>query len=87
MVVDGFFTDAGFTNAFDFNNPLDTDTTIYAKISEAKTEPEPVIPENNNAEKDETPKTGIENYLGIASLVMLFSTTVIILMKKKDRRG
>ena len=87
MVVEGFFTDAGFTNAFDFNNPLDADTTIYAKISEAKTEPELVVPENNKGEKDETPKTGIENYLGIATLVMLFSTTVIILMKKKDRRG
>ena len=89
MVVDGFFTDAGFTNAFDFNNPLDADTTIYAKISEAKTEPEPVAPEpeTGKGEKDETPKTGIENYLGIATLVMLFSTTVIILMKKKDRRG
>lgn len=79
-VIEGFFTDAQFTSQFDFNNPLNADTTIYAKISKAQT----TVPETNVGPKDETPKTGVENYLGIAVLAVLFSATVIILIKKKD---
>lgn len=81
--IDGFFTDAQYLNEFDFSNPLNADTTIYAKISKVETS----VPETNKGEKDETPKTGIKNYLGIAVLVILFSSTVIISMKKKDILG
>ena len=38
-------------------------------------------------EKDETPKTGVENYLGLAILVIIFSSTVMISMKKKNIKG
>ena len=78
--IDGFFTDAGYTNEFNFDDPVNADITIYAKISRVET----VEPETNIPEKDETPKTGIENYVGIAVLVILLSSTVIICIKKKD---
>ena len=76
--IDGFFTDAQYTSEFDFNKTIDVDTSIYAKISKI---------ENTQVTKpkDETPKTGVENYLGIALCTILFSiAAVILLMKKKD---
>ena len=76
--IDGFFTDAQYTSEFDFNKTIDADTSIYAKISKI---------ENTQVTKpkDETPKTGVENYLGIALCTILFSiAAVILLMKKKD---
>ena len=78
--IDGFFTDAQYTSEFDFNKTIDVDTSIYAKIS--KTENTHIT-----QPKDETPKTGVENYLGIALCTILFSLAAIILfMKKKDIR-
>ncbi len=85
--IDGFYTDAQYTNEFNFNDPLNADATIYAKISKVETTTPETTPETNKGEKDETPKTGVENYLGIAVLAILFSTTVIISMKKKNMRG
>lgn len=81
--IDGFFTDAQYSNEFNFNNPLNADTTIYAKISKIET----TVPETNKQEKDETPKTGIKSYLEIAVLVIIFSSTTIISMKKRDIKG
>ena len=82
--IDGFYTDAGYTTEFNFDNPLNADTTIYAKISKIETTtPETTVPETNQGQKDETPKTGVENYLGVAVLAIILSTGTIILMKKK----
>ena len=85
--IDGFYTSADYTTEFNFNDPLNADTTIYAKIStvEATVPEEETKPEVE--EKDETPKTGIENYLGLAVLVIIFSSTVMISMKKKNIKG
>ena len=82
--ITGFFTDAQFTTEFNFNDPINADTTIYVKISEIVVEVPEEVPENVvNEEKDETPKTGIENYIGIAFLVIIFSISVLIFMKKR----
>ena len=85
QTIDGFYKDAEYKEQFKFENPLTTDTTIYAKISTIEiTEPEPEpVPE----EKDETPKTGVENYLGIAVLTLLFSVTAIVILKNKNIKG
>ena len=91
--VEGFYTDEGYTNEFDFNTNLSSDTTIYVRITEIENEVEDeekneitenVIPEDN---KDETPKTGIEDYLGAAILAIIFAVIVMIFMKKRDMRG
>ena len=85
-VIEGFYTDAQYTNEFNFSNPVSADTTIYAKISEAKQEvPEPTVPETTQPEKDETPKTGAENYIVIAVLIAIISTIGIINIKKKEK--
>lgn len=91
--IDGFYRDAEYTTEFKFEDSLTTDTTVYAKIStieitEPKPEPQPK-PENEiiNEEKDETPKTGVDNYLGIAILTILVSMTAIVIIKKKDIKG
>ena len=87
-VIEGFYTDAQYTNEFNFSNPVSADTTIYAKISEAKQEvPETTIPETTQPEKDETPKTGAENYIVIAVLIAIISTIGIINIKKKEKIG
>ena len=87
QVVDGFYTDANFANAFDFNNPITTDTTVYAKISKVETTVPETTPEVNNGVKDETPKTGVQNYLGIAVLTILFSVIAIATINKKNIKG
>lgn len=80
--IDGFFTDAEFVNEFNFSDPIDADTTIYAKVSKVENElPNETIPEEEV--KDETPKTGTENYLGIAIITILLSVIAIIIAKKK----
>ena len=82
--ITGFFTDEGYTNAFDFNSTLDTDTTIYAKISTIDVEkPENTVPEE---EKDEVPKTGVQSYMGVAVLAILFATSTIAYMRKKETK-
>ena len=82
--IDGYYADANYTTEFNFNDPLNADTTIYAKISIV----EAIVPETKpeTEEKDETPKTGVENYLGLAVLVIIFSSTVMISMKKKNTK-
>ena len=87
QVVDGFYTDANFANAFDFNSPITTDTTVYAKISKVETTIPETTPEVNNGVKDETPKTGVQNYLGIAVLTILFSVIAIATINKKNIKG
>ena len=87
QVVDGFYTDANFANAFDFNNPITADTTVYAKISKVETTIPETTPEVNNGVKDETPKTGVQNYLGIAVLTILFSVIAIATINKKNIKG
>lgn len=80
--VEGFYTDENYTISFDFSKAIDKDTTIYAKTAKVEDEePTPVVPE---PEKDETPKTGVENYLGIAVSVAILSTVAIIFTKKKE---
>lgn len=87
--IDGFFTDDKYTDKFDFSKTLDTDTTIYAKVS--KIENDSNNDENNTEEtkpeedKDDIPKTGDENYLGIAILLVLFSSISIMGLIRKDR--
>lgn len=87
--IDGFFTDDKYTDKFDFSKALDTDTTIYAKIS--KIENDSNNNDNNTEEtkpeedKDDIPKTGEENYLGMAILLVLFSSISIMGLIRKDR--
>ena len=94
--IDGFYLDDKFTKPFDFNDVLNSDITIYAKISEEKNtennednKKEENIVENeeekieNNKEKDETPKTGVENYLGIAIFAIVVSCIIGYYVKKE----
>ena len=87
--IKGYYTDSSYTNEFDFNNPINNETTIFVKIGQIE---DTTTPENNenvveNEQKDETPKTGVESYLGIAILVILFSAVTIAALKKKNIRG
>ena len=87
--IDGFYTDSDFTTEFNFNDPINADTTIYVKTSKVETTvPETPVsePESNTIveEKDETPKTGIQNYLVIALLIILFSVSLIIAINRKE---
>ena len=87
QVIDGFFAEANFVTEFNFDNPVTEDKTIYAKISTVENNvPEPV-PEVTTPAKDETPKTGVENYLGIAILTMVASAALISYMNKKEIKG
>ena len=80
--IDGFFTDDKYTTAFDFSKPINSDTIIYTKISKVETiVPEPEIDEE---EKDETPQTGVQNYLGISIISIAFSIFTIAFINRKQ---
>ena len=85
--VEGFYTDADFTTKFDFNNTITKDTTIFVKIIKVQENTNNTTNTVEKVEKDNTPKTGIESYLGIAVLTVLFSATTIVLMKNKNKKG
>lgn len=88
--IDGYYTDEAFTKEFDFSKTLDADTTIYARISKIETPAEEddskdevtekPAPEEN---KDDVPKTGDNNYVGIAVLAILFSSVAIVGISRK----
>ena len=67
--LDGFYSDADFTQSFNFETPLTEDTIIYAKLS-AK------------AQKDDTPKTGVQNCIGLALSIIALSSLGITALKK-----
>ena len=92
--IKGYYSDSAYTKEFDFTTPISNETTIFVKIGQLEEMPEE--PENNendtenvveSTKKDETPKTGVESYLGIAMLVILFSAVTIAALKKKNIRG
>ena len=91
QTIDGFYADSTFNATFDFTKTIDTDTTIYAKIStvqapEPEPEPTPVpepTPEVTTEEKDETPKTGVENYLALSVLTLIMASALLCTLERK----
>lgn len=73
--LDGFYADPDFTETFDFETPLTEDTVIYAKLS-AKVSDQP--------EKDDTPKTGVQSYLGLSFALLGVAVLSIVALKKRD---
>lgn len=85
FVVSGFYSNETFTKEFDFAQPMDANTTIYVYIEEVKTEdPDNTVDEENKDEKDETPKTGVENFLGIAIATIVIGTMAVVVLKRKN---
>ena len=93
--IDGFYIDEAYTTSFDFKGEIDGDVTIYVKLTEAGPIEEPENPseekpaeevpaEEEKGEKDETPKTGVSNYIVIASAIAVVSLATIVVIKKKN---
>ena len=86
--VEGFYTDKDYTSKFDFSKAISADTTLYAKVTEEQKQAENTTTENvveteeNEGEKDETPKTGVANYVGIAALIIVASVATIYFIRK-----
>ena len=89
--VEGFYIDRDFSNEFDFSKAITANTTLYAKAAETPVAEEQedtnttenvVATEENEGEKDETPKTGVANYVGIAALVIVVSAATIYFIRK-----
>lgn len=71
--ITDFYTDAEYKTEFNFENPITTDTTIYAKLKL-----------NATPEKDTSPKTGSEDIIGIALFTMALSAIALTVLKRKD---
>ena len=88
--VEGFYTNIELTNKFDFSKPVNAETTIFVKLSKieekVETETEEKVENTNKVEKDETPKTGVENYLGLAVITLLISSGAIVFINNKNRK-
>ena len=88
-VIEGLYSDAEYAPAFDFSKAVDANTNIYVKLVEEEKDPQPPVEElpeqePSEEEKDETPATGVANYIGIAIAVIAVSSIVIISLKKKN---
>ncbi len=68
--IDGFYSDEEFTESFDFSQDITEEITVYAKLSK-------------KPEKDNTPKTGFDNKLGLAIFVIAISSMAIVALKRK----
>ena len=89
LVIDGFFRDEEYKEEFDFRGEIQSNVTIYAKLSEAPETVEPETPSEGEdkpaeEEKDDTPKTGVSNYIGIATAIAVVSLATIVVIKKKN---
>ena len=87
--VEGYFIDADYKEKFDFEKPVTQDTTIFVKTGKIQEDTNNNQVENTQQEvkKDNTPKTGIKDYLGIAVFVVLFSTGAIVIINNKYKKG
>ena len=96
--IDGFYRDSNYTTEFNFDDPINTDTTVYVKISKVETpipeeKPEQTPEEKpeqtpgvENQVKDETPKTGVGSHLEIAVLTISLATLTIFAIRNKSKR-
>ena len=71
--IEEFFTDEAYTTVYNFETPFADSTTLYAKLVTIEMQP-----------KDVSPKTGIEDYLGIPVLVIVISVVGIVTLKRKE---
>ena len=87
-VIEGIFIDKDYSKAFNFENKINEDTTIYVKVALEKKDDNTIAPsvseEPTDEEKDDTPKTGVNSYLGIATALIAISSVSIIALKKKE---
>ena len=87
--ISSFYSDNTFTTEFNFANPISTDITIYAKLDATQENtpqpaPEPTPEPAPVPEKDDTPKTGTDNTLGIAISAVIISVIAIVITRKKS---
>ena len=73
----GFYTDSNYTQAYDFTKPVTTDTILYAKLNPVQNTTVAEDP------KDDTPKTGTQNYFEVAVLVIFSSIIGLSILQKK----
>ena len=87
LQIDGFFIDKEYKTAFDFRGKVNGNITIYVKLVEAGPTEEPTDPSEDvkdEGEKDDTPKTGVSTYIGIATFAVIASLATIVVIKKKN---
>ena len=68
--IDGFYADAEFKTQFDFTKTITANTDIFVKLTEKP--------------KDVTPKTGVQDYTGIAALISAISIISLVILKRKE---
>ena len=86
--VEGYYTDVEFKNKYDLNTAITSKTTIFVKLTEIKEEivqEEPKTEEK--VEKDNTPKTGVENYLGVAMITLILAIAGLGIINNRSKRG
>ena len=74
--IEGYYTDSKYKNKFDFDKAITKDTTIYVKISEEN--------KQTQAEKDESPKTGVRSYVGASVAGIILAIGSIMIIKKRE---
>ncbi len=100
QTIDGFYADSAYETAFDFSKAISANTTIYVKVAlvddtgdvtpptDDTTDPseeEEVVPsEEVEGEKDETPKTGVVSFVGVAIAILAIGTVSLVALKRKD---
>ena len=68
--IEGFYLDNYYNTPYDFEQNLAEDLTIYTKLT--------------LNEKDDTPKTGVRNYMIIAVSIIAISMVSFVTLRRKD---
>lgn len=100
LTIEGFYVDSAYETAFDFSKAISENTTIYGKAvlvddtddvtpptddTTDSSEEEEVVPsEEVEGEKDETPKTGVVSFVGVAIAILAIGTVSLVALKRKD---
>ena len=96
QTIDGFYADSAYETAFDFSKAISANTTIYVKVALVDdtgdvtpptdtTEDDTTVPsEEVEGEKDETPKTGVVSFVGVAIAILAIGTVSLVALKRKD---
>lgn len=86
--LEGVYSNETLTNLYDYEQAMDQDTSLYVKLAEADNSTEAGETEEPDTtvedEKDDTPKTGAKNFVGIAVVVIALGTVAIVALKRKN---
>lgn len=91
--LDGFYADSKYTEKFNFEKAIDTDTTVYVKVAKGEEKPDEKPEEKPEEKPDEKPdgddeivQTGDYIYIAVGALALVVIANVGYAVIKRNRK-